>query len=367
METHGQLRLNRITFRNFRNLEHVELNPGPGVNVISGENGQGKTNLLEGIYLFAHLKSFRGAGNADLLGPAGEAGRIVAACDCRSLRHELQLDLTREGRRFLLDGKVPRPMEQLLDAVRAILFAPDELQQLRTQPAARRSLLDRAIFQLEPAYLGQAVEYERILRQRNRLLKERSGEELLAPWDAALIRSGSAIRRARTGFIASLAPYLRTAHAELVPVGHEVRISYPGGTGSETDLAEELERARGRERRLLQSCAGPHRDDPLFLLNEQTVRHHASQGEWRTIVLAFKTALLRLLRDRLGFSPILLLDDIAAELDLRRQGQLFDLLAGCGAQVFVTTTDPKPMQRINLPEVCWYTMQSGRLSPAQSD
>lgn len=361
------MRIEDLTCRNFRNLDAVELRPVAGVNVVWGDNGQGKTNLLEGIYLFAYFKSFRGAGNADLLGRAGESARFALRTRRDELERKIELTLTAQGRSFLLDGKAPRPLISMLDALRAVLFAPDELQQLRTVPAARRALLDRAVFQLDPGYLAHAVEYERILRQRNRLLREKPDAATLRPWTEALSRSGATVRCARSGFLARLEPVLLETHRLLTGAQEIATIAYPA-TGTDSALQEqllgnELLQVAGRELRVGQSCAGPHRDDPVFLLNEQPIRHLASQGQWRTLVLSYKIALLRLLHEQLGSPPVLLLDDMAAELDRVRQGRLFDLLSGCGAQVFLTTTDPGPIRRLGLDRVAYFQITAGRVEP----
>jgi len=137
------MRIDKLYFEHFRNLKTQQVAPNAGINIIWGENGQGKTNLLEGIYLFAHLKSFRGAGNIDLIQAQWDNARIAATVNRSQVSRQLELKIQPGGRSFLLDGKKPRPIESLLDALRAILFSPDELYPLRTFPAARRSLIDR--------------------------------------------------------------------------------------------------------------------------------------------------------------------------------------------------------------------------------
>lgn len=359
------MRIERLTCRNFRNLE-VILQPGMGVNVIWGDNGEGKTNLLEGIYLFTHFKSFRGAANIDLLGPDGGEGRISLLSLRDNVRRELELTVTASGRDFALDGKSPRPLERLLEALRAVLFSPDELQLLRTQPAARRALLDRAIFQLDPPYLGQAVAYERILRQRNRLLRERASAGELQPWSESLAQAGAAIRRARQTFLQRFVPLFAETHRQLSKGEEDADLRYPGepeaDIGRMTEsLRQELAQQAGREMRLKQTCAGPQRDDPAFFLKDLPVRHYASQGEWRAVVLSFKLALLRLLQTQIGASPVFLLDDMTAELDRERQGRLVSLLAESKAQVFITTTDPGLMQQLGYQDIAYFQMKGGRL------
>ena len=344
------MRIDRLYFENFRNFKIQNIEPNAGINIIWGENGQGKTNLLEGIYLFAHLKSFRGAGNADLIHANSDRAKISVTVNRSRALRQLELKIHPTGRSFLLDGKNPRPVESVLDALRAILFAPDELYPLRTLPSARRSLIDRGIFQLNPSYLAWAIEYDRVLKQRNRLLRERAGADLLRPWKEKLIQSGAKIRQARQIFIEELQPHLRQVHELLSGEREDVELLYPVVADNirqhEDLLAAELQGGEQREMRLGLTCAGPHRDDPVFLMNSTAVRHVVSQGQWRTLILSFKMALLSLLHKRINAWPVLLFDDMSAELDASRQERLFSLLADCKAQVFVTTTDPQSFLRV---------------------
>lgn len=361
------MQIDRLYLENFRNLRTQHVIPAAGINIIWGENGQGKTNLLEGIYLFAHLKSFRGAGNVDLIHAQSENARISVTVNRSRVSRQLDLKISKNGRSFFLDGKKPRPIESLLDALRAILFAPDELYPLRTLPSARRSLIDRGIFQLDPSYLTLAIDYERVLKQRNRLLREREDEEMLRPWTEQLIQTGAKIRQARQSFITELQPHLRKTHEFLSGEKEVVEMAYPVAAGSVRQhadlLAAELSRVQQREVRIGLTCAGPHRDDPHFLMNGDSVRYVVSQGQWRTLILSFKTALMQLLHEHIGAWPILLFDDMSAELDMSRQERLFSLLADCKAQVFVTTTDPQPFLRYGTTDINPMQMTAGEISP----
>ena len=361
------MRIDRLYFEHFRNLKTQHVDPSAGINIIWGENGQGKTNLLEGVYLFAHLKSFRGAGNIDLINAQWDNAKIAAMVNRSRVSRELELKIRANGRSFLLDGKKPRPIESLLDALRAILFAPEELYPLRALPTARRSLLDRGIFQLDPSYLASAIEYDRVLKQRNRLLREHAGTDLLRPWTEQLILSGAKIRQARQDFIKEVQPHLRQVYEFLSAEREVVELLYPVVADNirqhEGLFAAELQAGKQREMRLGLTCAGPHRDDPVFSMNGAAVRHVASQGQWRTLILSFKLALMYLLHERIGAWPVLLFDDMSAELDNARQERLFSLLADCKAQVFVTTTDPQPFFRYGRTGINILQMTAGEIHP----
>jgi len=327
----------------------------------------GKTNLLEVIYRFAHLKSFRGAGNVDLIQAQWDNARIAATVNRSQVSRQLDLKIQANGRSFLLDGKKPRPIESLLEALRAILFAPDELYPLRTLPTARRSLIDRGIFQLDPSYLARAIEYDRVLKQRNRLLRDRAEVGQIRPWTEQLIQSGAKIRQARQNFIEELQPHLRQVHELLSGEREVVELLYPVVAANirqhEDLLAVELQGGEQREMRFGLSCAGPHRDDPAFSMNGAVVRYVASQGQWRTLILSFKIALMYLLHERIGAWPVLLFDDMSAELDASRQERLFSLLVECKSQVFVTTTDPHPFLRFDSAAFHTLQMTAGEIHP----
>ena len=360
------MRIDQLYFEHFRNLTTQQIIPSAGINIVWGENGQGKTNLLEGIYLFAHLKSFRGAGNVDLIHAQWDNARIAAKVNRDQVSRQLDLKINASGRSFFLDGKKPRPVESLLEALRAILFAPEELYPLRTLPAARRSLVDRGIFQLDPSYLARAIEYDRVLKQRNRLLRERAGADQIRPWTEQLIKTGAKIRQTRQAFIEELQPHLQQVHGLLSGKYEEVELSPVVADNirqHESLLAAELHGSEQREMRLGVTCAGPHRDDPVFTMSGAAVRHVASQGQWRTLILSFKTALMYLLHARIGAWPVLLFDDMSAELDASRQERLFSLLADCKAQVFVTTTDPQPFLRAGNAAIHPLQMKAGEIQP----
>lgn len=364
------MRIDHLYFENFRNLSNQHVIPAAGINVLWGANGQGKTNLLEGIYLFAYLKSFRGAGNSDLIKSQSNEAKISATVNSFQVSRQIDLKINKRGRNFFLDGKKPRPIESLLDALRAILFAPDELFPLRTLPSARRNLLDRGIFQLQPSYLMGAINYDRVLKQRNRLLHDRASEEMIRPWTEQLIVAGAKIRHSRNLFIEELQPHLKKNHEFLSGEEEVVAMLYPVCAGSleehENLLAIELQSVKSRETRIGLTCAGPHRDDLLFELNGNSVRYIASQGQWRTLILSFKMAQMRLLYERIGVWPILLFDDMSAELDNARQERLFSLLSDCKAQVFITTTDPQPFFRYGKTDIHTFQMTAGEITPGES-
>lgn len=361
--------IEKLTVRQFRNLAATEISWGEGFNVLWGDNAQGKTNLLEAVYLLGHLKSFRGSRSADLIQSGCEAGRLSAMVTSRAVRHELELTFEPQGQAARLDGKNVQRLSRFLGIVRPILFTADELILLKGAPAGRRLLLDRAVLQTDPLYLELVQGYNRILRQRNQLLKEKAPREQLAPWSEALAKEGARIRHLRSGYLLQLAPILAGIGAEVTGDADILAFEYLGaGTVEEqcTRLNEELQRVEVRERWLGQTLAGPHRDDPEPLINARSLRKFGSQGQQRTFLLAFKAAQLINLERQLGESPPLLLDDLASELDARRQGSFFAFLRRRQGQVLITTTHPATLGEAVCPQARYFHVQQGTVTERQA-
>jgi DNA replication and repair protein RecF len=334
----------KLTYYNFRNLPSLEWEPGPGFNILWGNNAQGKTNLLEGIYLLANLKSFRAGRNEELIRHGEEQSRISALLEGAGVAHKLELILAQSGRSYLFDSKPLAGLEQLAETLRAILFTPEEIGVLRSSPQARRALLDRALFQCQPSHLGRVRKYDKILRQRNTLLRQGAPLPQLQPWTEALIEAGAALRRQRGQFLVEFMPWFVNASQAIGGNDETVSLNYPDGIAEEAELrlrlARDLEQTAGRERAQGQTQTGPHRDDLHFVVGGKPLRQFGSQGQLRSALLAFKVAQLALLEEQVGHPPVLLLDDMTSELDRERQERLFNYLQRSKGQVFITTTAP---------------------------
>lgn len=360
------MQVRRLICRNFRNLEAVDFEPGAEFNLLWGDNAQGKTNCLEALYLLGNLKSFRPARNDELVRRDADGCRVAVSVEGGGSSHRLDLTVTANGKSFRLDEKVVQRPEQLLDQLRVILFVPEEIGLIRGYPQARRAFLDRAVFQARPGYLQEAVHYERILRQRNRLLREQGGEAQLAPWNEALVKQGAALRSARSRFLAQLRPWFAQAHAAIggddePPLQLEYGSEQVDEAVQQQALAAELSVCAGRERQSGQTLAGPHRDDLAFVLAERSLRQFGSQGQLRTALLAFKAAQVALLKELTGRRPLLLLDDLTSELDRKRQLRFFHYLQGCRGQVFITTTVAGPLWTEDLGRTTCFHVERGQV------
>lgn len=359
------MRFTQLQFHYFRNLRATGLDPAPGFNVLFGDNAQGKTNILEGIYLLGHLKSFRTSRNEDLITSGENEAKIKAAAQSGGVRTDLALKVLSEGKTVLVNAKRVRSAADLPEVVRQVLFSPEEVGLAKGSPAGRRSLMDRAIFQADPAHLYRVQQYNRCLKQRNRLLKEAKKPGEIAPWTAGLIREGARIRAARARFIADIHPLFTENYVTITGAVEKADLFYSAGPGPEAfhreTLAGELNSLGERERRLGTTLAGPHRDDVEFLVEGLPLRHYGSQGQQRSFILAFKTALVRYIEGLTGQTPVLLLDDITSELDGRRKDFLFRFLLARGGQVFLTTTDSTQLPGKSLPEAAFFRVEGGTL------
>jgi DNA replication and repair protein RecF len=333
--------LNNLKLRYYRNLAGVDLTWNKHFNVIYGHNAQGKTNLLESIYLLGHLKSFRSARGQELIEHTAETAWVGATVSKGGVQHQLEIGLQKNGRNPRINGKTVQKLSQFLGYLRIVLFTPEELGNIKGFPAGRRALLDRAVLQTEPAYLDRVQEYERNLRQRNQLLKKQAGEEELAPWTEALIRTGSRIRHDRQNYIERLRPRLCQVYREITGATESAGLNYSVELTSREDVADQLaatfERLASREKSLGLTLAGPHRDDMDFQVNKRSLRAFGSQGQQRSFLLAFKAAQIMDLEDQFNEPPVLLLDDLASELDIRRQEGFFSFLLNRSGQVFLTS------------------------------
>jgi len=357
--------LKNLVLRRYRNLEETDLDWGPGFNVLWGKNAQGKTNLLEAIYLLGHLKSFRNARGGDIVLHGSEAASVKGIVEVAQVTHRIELSLQHNGRIPRLNGKVVKRLSEFLGYLRPILFTPEEMGLIKGYPAGRRALLDRAIVQRDPLYLDRVQEFNRILRQRNQLLKKQARRAELDPWTQALARSGSRIRQERLQYIEEFLPLFIKVYRKISGYHEKADIRYP----VEKDplpvmidkLQAELDKRRERELQLGQTLAGPHRDDPEFLVDNRALRTFGSQGQQRSFLLAFKAAQVISLEALLGEPPVLLLDDLTSELDVERQQGFFDFLLARQGQVFITTTRSEILGGQRLAEARFFEVKQGRI------
>ncbi len=336
--------LNSLAIRQFRNLDHLELDWNESFNVIWGRNAQGKTNILEAIYLLGQLKSFRQSRGSELIQHGEHQAKLTGQIKRDDVIHKLELHVHVNGRTPRINGKTVQRLSQYLGHLRAVLFTPEELGIVRGYPAGRRALLDRAVLQSDPTYLERVQEYERILRQRNQLLKDQATATELDSWSEALANMGGRIRSDRLQYISRLRPHLKEVYRNITQQTEEVDIEYSvavANTGQLVgQLADALKDQAQRERQLGQTLSGPHRDDLNLYIDRLPLKTFGSQGQQRSFLLAYKAAQVIEQEGTLGEAPLLLLDDLASELDRERQSGFVEFLLERNMQVFITTASP---------------------------
>lgn len=337
------VRLRSLRVRSFRNLSAVDFAPGPAFNVISGDNGAGKSNLLEAIYYLASLRSFRGAKTDDLIGADGDLTHLESAWSGPAgLEDKLEVTLARnKARQAKKNGKRPRKNSDWLATVPRVLFHPGHLEISMGAAGARRAFLDTTLEQLDPQYAAALADYQKAIRCRNRLLKQEGVDvRAITAYDEVLVTRGAIIGRGRAAYVDDLRDWAERAFSRVTSGQLPLCIHYePRVEPNEDALRRALRDSFAKDRARGFTAEGPHADElALDARPDRSARFYASQGQHRAIVLALKIAELEYLSAQLGRVPILLLDDVSSELDRTRNALLFEVLSELGGQVFLTTT-----------------------------
>lgn len=351
------MKLRRLKIENFRNLAAVDLVPGPGVNVIYGENAQGKTNLIEAIYLLTGQKSFRAAKESDYLRFGTGVARIEAEFTCQNREKTAALAFGSKKLAWL-SGVECTPGE-LTGEFLAVVFSPGELALIQEGPAERRAFLDGAISQVMPRYTATLAAMSRILLQRNTLITDmqKSGntammEPLLETWDRSLARAAFSVCHARARFLRRLAPPAAEIYRDICKredqpfsLTYQPSIPAPGGCDwadmtpaeGEAHIRAAMVAARSEDYKNYCTTVGPHRDNMEVSIAGISARSFGSQGQQRSCALALKLAQCRVMEETLGEAPIILLDDVLSELDKTRRE--YFLHGKHPGQVFITCCD----------------------------
>lgn len=349
-----------LHLQNFRNFSEIPVLLKGGCHLFVGPNAQGKTNVLEAIYLLAYGKSFRVGNYRDLI-RWGEESACVKGMVATEMGQEIrESHLTIEKKTFLKNGKSARANQ--FSSMPLVLFAPEEILLLRASPSERRNYIDNLFTKLSPIYGDNLSRYKRALHHRNKLLKNNelrssSREEQVRFWEAPLLEHGDILVSERSRILEELNPilnlqYSRIASSETKRAGWNYR---PNLEKFEDRRCDELIRGF--------TLVGPHRDEILPVLNEEPISHAGSQGEMRTFTLALKLAEIRLFEKILDKTPILLLDDVMSELDENRSRTFFEALQFFDGDIFATATTPELFPKRALEKGCLWSVENGTLRP----
>lgn len=374
------MKINSIILENFRNYNMLECFPDPKLNIIVGENAQGKTNLIEAIYISAFAKSFRTNRSQEMIKFGAERARVHLDVTSEELEHSINIVLLNDGKKKITkDGKGIRKATELLNTVVVVVFSPEDLRIIKDSPEKRRNFINRELSQIRPAYYEALRSYGEALKQKNALIKgyfnirkktftradnlilnessnvgnnegnniydnsRQFNEDMLDVYDQQLAASGYEIIRYRTEFIEMLSLEASeimkkvSGGKENLEIAYKTRCNYKIGPDGRDVLYRQISANRKRDIYSGNSGIGPHRDDIEFYINGEDARKYGSQGQQRTIALSLKLAEIRIINQMLGESPILLLDDVLSELDADRQRFLISEIED--VQLFITAAE----------------------------
>lgn len=343
------MRIRSIRLAGFRNYAEAEIHPCEGITVFTGNNAQGKTNILEAVYLCCTGRSHRTTHDKELIKNDRDYARVFVDAERSDGLHDVEILLSRLGRRRIkVAGNTITKSGELLGHITGVLFSPEDLRMVKDGPAERRRFVDMELSQLRPSYYYALQRYNRALKQRGALMKEQALAPSLADtmdmWDHELAQSGQTIMTLRRDFIEKLSHQAGHMHEYVAAGAEKMEVEYvpsirceERGPALAERIEEELHRSRATDIRRQSTGIGPHRDDVRILLNGMDARAYGSQGQVRTCALSMKLSELEIMRQESGETPVLMLDDVMSELDPGRRRLLLSMLND--VQTLVTCTD----------------------------
>jgi len=359
--------LKKIELKNFRNYEEETVEFHKKVNIITGKNAQGKTNLLESLYIMSLGKSFRTSKDTEMIGFQKEFCRVKSTSVKEGRELEIEISISNEGKSTKINGVKTLKNIDLLENVYMVVFSPEDLKIVKDEPEKRRKFIDRELCQLKPVYYRNLARYKKILQQRNSLLKQQEiNEDMIAVWDESLAEYGAKIIQERNRFIVKLNEISKKISENITNGKEALELSYEANVEYKGDFEEQKEYLKKRLSKNLKhdilrrnTSVGPHKDDIKICVDSVDIRHFGSQGQQRTATLSLKLAEIQLIKEEAKVSPILLLDDVLSELDSERQNFLINSLGE--VQLFITTTELGEEVKKQLPEGETFFVESGNV------
>lgn len=341
-----------IEIQNFRNYEYESIEFDEKTNILYGDNAQGKTNVLEAVFIAGTNKSHKGSKDSELINFNGDEAHIKAVVSKRDIDYRIDMHIRKSRSKGIAINGVPiRRSSELYGLVNIIFFSPEDLNIIKSGPSARRRFIDMELCQLDKIYVDNLIKYNKTLEQRNKLLKdiyfESSLEDTLDIWNRNLVNYGSEIIKRRRIFIDKLNSIIEDIHYRLSGKKEHLVISYEESVGEDVFL-QELNNNISRDKKSKMTGCGPHRDDISFLIGDVDIRKYGSQGQQRTTALSLKLAEIELVRQSVGDSPILLLDDVLSELDSNRQNYLLNSINDVQTIITCTGLDEFINNRFNI-------------------
>lgn len=344
-----------IELKNYRNYNELHMDFNQGTNILYGDNAQGKTNILEAIYVCCTTKSHRGSKDRDMIQFEREESHIKLNLRKHDVPYRIDMHLKKSKPKGVAINGIPiKKASELFGIVNVVFFSPEDLNLIKNGPAERRRFIDLELCQLNKLYLHSLIQYNRCLSQRNKLLKELNFrpeyESTLDVWDMQLAEYGKELIRYRSQFIDQLNDIIFGIHKQLSGDRESLRICYDPNTSSD-EFEEALKKNRSQDIRQRTTLVGPHRDDIGFYVNQIDIRRFGSQGQQRTAALSLKLAEIELVKKLVNDYPILLLDDVLSELDGNRQNHLLSGINHIQTMITCTGLDDLINNRFQIDKV----------------
>ena len=334
------MNIRSIELKNFRNYENLEISFDEGTNILFGDNAQGKTNILEAAYMSGTTKSHKGSRDREMIRFGEEEAHLKTVVVRGGREYQIDMHLKKNRAKGIAIDKIPiKKASELFGILNIVFFSPEDLNIIKNGPAERRRFLDSELCQLDRIYLADLTNYNKILAQRNKLLKDMiyrpSLSDTLPVWDMQLIETGKKIIRRRKQFVDELREIVSDIHYRISGGKEELFLKYEPNI-DDICFEDELSRAKEKDKKLCQTSVGPHRDDLLFSIGDVDIRKYGSQGQQRTSALSLKLSEIELVRKSISDTPVLLLDDVLSELDSSRQNYLLNNISD--TQTIITCT-----------------------------
>ena len=344
-----------LKLKNYRNYELLNLTFDPKTNILYGDNAQGKKNILEALYLSGTTKSHRGTKDRDLIQFGREESHLETVVEKNGVLFQIDMHLKKNSPKGIAINKIPiRRAGELFGIVHFVFFSPEDLNIIKEGPAGRRRFIDLELSQLDKVYLSNLSNYNRIINQRNSLLKEivyqKDLIDTLDIWDMQLAEYGTKIIERRKKFIDEVNRIIGGIHEKLTGGRENIELSYESSAG-ELSMEEMLRKNRERDIRFKSTSAGPHRDDLCFRVGDLDIRKFGSQGQQRTAALSLKLSEIELVKMLIHDTPILLLDDVLSELDKNRQNYLLDSIHDIQTVITCTGLDEFVNHRFSINKI----------------
>ena len=331
------MKIEKLYLKNFRNYDNLEINFCDKLNIIIGNNAQGKTNILEALYFSALGRSFRTFKENELIMFNKNIAKIKIEYEKKGRENLIEIELNKNSKKVIRLNKIKlNKNSELIGNLNIVIFSPDDIIILKQAPALRRKFLDILISQLKPNYVHILVEYNKVLDQRNAMLKSRN-TETIEIWDEQLATFAEKIYDYRKTYIEKLNEKMQVIHPKLTNEKEKIDIKYKTGFETKEKFLEKLKRGLQNDLYKGYTHEGTHRDDFEISINGQVLNIYGSQGQHRTAILSLKIAEMEIVKEEIGENPILLLDDVMSELDFERINSIFNIVKDY--QVFITCTD----------------------------